>query len=259
MIKNEIKRLFFSRGMIIAVLLGMAVTLWHQYMYVWNSYFDSGSNICMDTVYYYWIGGDCGHFQTFLFYFMIPILAAMPTGCTYFDDIHSQYIYQYDFRNARTKYLTGKICGTFLTGVLVTVIPLFFSFLFTAMKFPLLYPEPIKGLGPDMFSFDTSLYYEHPFFHVVLFTFFAAIFSGGMALFVLSATYVFEHRFSVIISPFLIYYFLFSLDQMFGNNDYSPNYFLIPGFVSHLWWEFACGFIVIIFNIIIIFLLGKKR
>lgn len=259
MIKNEIKRMFFSKGMLVAVLLGTAVVLWHQFMYVWFPDFDRDSGICMDTVYYNWIGGDCGYLQTFLFYFMIPVLAVLPTGCTYFDDLHSGYVYQYKFRNVRTKYLTGKICGTFLTGALAAVLPLVLSFLLTAMKFPLLYPEPVNGLGPNMFSFDAALYYEHPFLHVVLFIFLAGIFSGGMALFALTATFIFDHRFSVMITPFVIYYFLFSLDQILGNHDYSPNYFLIPGFRVHLWWEFAAGFVVIACNIILVYQAGKKR
>lgn len=259
MIKNEINRMFFSKGMLAAIVLGMALVLWQQYIYVWFPDFDTSSAICADSVYYSWIGGDCGYLQTFLFYFIIPLLAALPTGYTYFDDLHSGYVYQYDFRNVRTKYLTGKICATFLTGAFVTVVPLVFSFLVTAMKFPLLYPEPIKRLGPDAFSFDTALYYEHPLLHVILFICLAGIFSGGMALFVLTATFVFDHRFTVMITPFVIYYFLFSLDQILGNHDYSPNYFLIPGFRPHLWWEYAGGMIVFVLNIFLIYRVGKKR
>ncbi len=257
--KNEMKRLFFSKGMLVAILLGMGVVLWHQVMYVWKPGFGQEGDLCMETVYYNWIGGDCSCLQTFLFYFMIPILAVLPTGCSYFDDIQSEYVYQYKFRGAQDEYLKGKVCATFLTGMIVTALPLISSFLMTAMKFPLLYPEPIKGLGPGLYSFDNALYYGHPLVHVILFICIAAIFSGGMAVFALTAAFIFNHKFSVMITPFVIFYFLFSMDQILGNHDYSPNYFLIPGFGPHLWWEFAVGLAVFALNIILFYHIGKKR
>lgn len=259
MIKNECKRLFFSKGMLLSLILGLIIVIWHQLLYVWNPQVNMNNGLCMESAYYNWIGGNCGQLQPFLFYFAIPLIVALPTGTTYFEDLDSGYVYHFYIRGVKKQYLIGKILATFLTGAFAIMIPLILSFLLTAMKFPLLMPEPINGLGPDLLSIDTELYFKQPFIHTIIFILIDGIFSGGMALFCLTGTYMLNHKFSVMITPFAIHYFIFSLDQIFGGNDYSPNYFLIPGFFTHLWWEFAVGFVLIIINIIIIYIIGRKR
>jgi hypothetical protein len=258
MIKNECKRLLCSKGMLMGMMIGLAIVLWHQVIYVWNPNMDLDNGLCMENVYYNWLGGNCGQLQTFLFYFILPILAALPTGYSYFEDYHSGYIYHFSVRGKKQTYLLGKMLATFLSGALVVIIPLVVSFVLTAMRFPLLYPEPVMGLGPDLLSFDIALYYQHPIVHTILFILADGIFAGGMALFVLTGTFMLHHRFSVMITPFVIYYFLFSLDQILGKHDYSPNYFLIPGFSPHLWWEFLLGFVVLAGNAVVIYFVGKK-
>lgn len=258
MIKSECKRLLFSKGMLMGIVIGLAIVIWHQVVYVWNPNVEINNGLCMENVYYNWIGGNCGQLQTFLLYFIIPILASLPTGYSYFEDLHSGYIYHFSVRGKKQTYLAGKILATFLTGALVVIIPLAASFLLTAMRFPLLYPEPVMELGPDLISFDIGFYYQHPLWHTILFILVDGIFFGGMALFVLTGTFMLNHKFSVMITPFVISYFLFSLDQILGKNDYSPNYFLIPGFSPHLWWEFFIGFAGIAVNAVVIYLVGKK-
>lgn len=258
MIKNECKRLLFSKGMLVGLVIGLAIVIWHQLIYVWNPYMEINNGLCMESVYYNWIGGNGGKLQTFLLYFILPILASLPTGYSYFEDLHSGYIYHFSVRGEKQRYLVGKILATFLTGAFVTTIPLAVSFLLTAMRFPLLYPEPVMGLGPDLMSFDIAYYYQHPLLHTMFFILVDGIFFGGMALFVLTGTFLWNYRFSVMITPFVISYFLFSLDQILGKHDYSPNYFLIPGFSPHLWWEFFVGFASIAVNVVVIYLVGKK-
>lgn len=258
-IKNEFRRIVFSKEMLLSILVGCLIVIWHQIVYVWNPGHVMENDRCMESVYYNWIGGNCGHFQTFLFYFVFPILAVLPTGASYLEDRNSGYINYYTVRGAHKKYMLGKILGTFVSGSIAVLIPLIFSFVLTAMKFPLLNPEPVMGLGPDVFSFDCEMYYENPLVHVSLFIWIDAIFSGGMALFAISACFIFEHRFAVLVTPFVIHYFLFSVDRIWGSNNLSPNYFLIPGFAPHLCWEYVISIIVFSLNICYICIMARKE
>ena len=149
--------------------------------------------------------------------------------------------------------------GTFVSGLIAVLIPLILSFVLTAMKFPLLNPEPVMGLGPDVFSFDCEMYYENPLFHSVLFMLIDAVFSGGMALFAIAGCFLFEHRFAVLVTPFVIHYFWFSVDRIWGYNNLSPNYFLIPGFAPHLWWEYVISIIVFVLNVCYIYIMARKE
>lgn len=258
-IKNELKRIVLSKGMLLSLVVGCSIVIWHQIVYVWNLGHTLDNDFCIESVYYNWIGGNCGHFQSFLFYFIFPILAVFPTGATYLEDRNTGYINYYTVRGAHKRYMTGKVLGTFVSGALAVLIPLVLSFVLTAVKFPLLNPEPVMGLGPDVFSFDCEMYYENPLMHSVLFILIDAVFSGGMALLAITGSFLFEHRFAVLLTPFVIHYFLFSVDRIWESNDLSPNYFLIPGFAHHLWWEYVVSIIVFILNICCIYIVGGKE
>ncbi|MCR5796306.1 MAG: hypothetical protein K6G63_00095 [Eubacterium sp.] len=259
-IKNEIKRIIFSKEMMVAVLLASVIVIWHQITYVWNPGHEViGSDGRIESVYYNWIGGNCAHFQSFFFFFVFPILAVIPSGGSYMTDRNSGYISQYTIRGAHKDYMIGKIIGTFFSGFFVVIFPLFLSFLLTAMKFPMINPESVMGLGPDAFSFDGEMYYHNPLIHTVLFILFDGIFSGGFALFSITACFLFSHRFAVLVTPFVIHYFLFSLDRIVNGNDLSPNYFLIPGFSPHLWWEYVVSIGVLVVNAILIYFISRKE
>ncbi len=81
------------------------------------------------------------------------------------------------------------------------------------------------------------------------------VFAGGIASIALLVAFFAEHKFVVLMSPFITYYFIFSLNNIIGAGSYAPNYFLIPGFYQNYIWEFIISFAVII--IIFIFYLRK--
>ena len=257
-LKNEMKRSFFNKGMVLSLLMGIGIILWHQVQYVWNPAHELNNGVCMESVYYNWIGGSCAPMQSFLFYFTIPLIAVLPCGCTYFDDLKSGYIFQMSTRGVKKDFLLSKFISVFLSGGFVIGVSLTLSFLMTAMKFPMLLPEPIMGLGPDMKSFDINFYYQYPFLHTVLFIFIDALFAGGLATISLVASFWMNHKFIIAIAPFIFYYFLFSLDQLLGGNDYSPNYFLIPGFSPHLIIEFVLGVFMMVIVFTYFYSKGKK-
>lgn len=188
--KNEFKRIVLSKEMFLSLVVGCLIVVWHQIVYVWNPGHALDNDRCMESVYYNWIGGNCGHFQSFLFYFVFPILAVFPTGASYLEDRNSGYINYYTVRGAHKEYMVGKMLGTFVSGLIAVLIPLILSFVLTAMKFPLLNPEPVMGLGPDIFSSDCEMYYENPLLHSALFMLIDAGFSGGMALFAITGCFL---------------------------------------------------------------------
>lgn len=254
---NELKRAFFGKGMVLAIIIGLGIVFWHQVQYVWNPNHGISNGLCMESAYYNWIGGSSAPMQSFLFYFLIPLLAVLPSECTFYEDLKSGFLDQLSIRGARTNYLKCKYIATFLSGGAVVGVCLFISFLLTAMKFPLLLPEPIKGVGPDFQSFDLCMFYQHPFIHTLFFIVIGVVFAGGSATIALAITYWLNHRFSIMIAPFVVYYFLFSLDQLIGETDYAPNYFLIAGFAPHLLVEFAVGVVVIVILFLIYYLKGR--
>ncbi|MEE3392899.1 MAG: hypothetical protein VZR00_04980 [Lachnospiraceae bacterium] len=255
---TEFSRMFYSKEALLSVILGMAVVLWHQILFVWKPSHTVMGGELMESAYYNWIGGNCLQIETYLFFMVIPILAVMPGGTTFFDDVRSGYIYQYKLRGAIREYIIAKEAAYFCTAALVVLIPLVSSFLFTAMRFPMTLPEPPMSLGPLAGCFDTGLYYQHPLVHTLLFMLYDIIFAGGISLFAMTGVFIFEHRFSAAAFPFLVYFFTYALFGLTGD-DLSPNYFLISGFQHHFISEYIIALAILFLNALAVYWVGRKE
>ncbi|MCX4269956.1 MAG: hypothetical protein OSJ62_15035 [Lachnospiraceae bacterium] len=242
---TECKRAFFSTGMVTALLIGIGIVLWHQYQYVWNVGVEQYNIYCPESVFYKWIGASSFPMQSYLFYLILPILACLPAGTSYYEDLHSGYYIHIYTRNQKKEYLFAKYTAAFLSGGIAVVLPLVLSLYFTAMRFPMLAPEPIMGFGPNARSVGAILYYKHPGLHTLLFLGIDFIFAGGIAGITLLTTFFTNYKFTALITPFVCYYFVFSLDNLLGVMNFSPNYFLIPGFFRNTIWEFLIGILIL--------------
>lgn len=240
-IEVECRRAIFSPGMATALLVGMAIVLWHQYQHVWASEIEMYNFFCPESLFYRWIGASCFPMQSYLYYLILPVLASLPAGVSYFEDLHTGYYRNMYLRNQKKEYLMAKYIAAFVAGGIAVTLPLIVSLYLTAMRFPALAPEPIMSFGPDRNSVGFSLYYSHPWLHTILFLVLDFIFAGGLAGIALLATFFTNYKFAALITPFVCCYFVFSLDNLFGSNNFSPNYFLIPGFERNNIWEFVIG------------------
>lgn len=244
-LKVEMKRGLCSKGMVASLVVGMSIILWYQFTYVADKR-EIMNCYCLESLFYNWIGASCAPMQSYLFFFILPLLAVMPAGATFFDDKKVGYDRNIFIRNKKREYLYAKYIVTFVSAGLAVILPLILSLILTAMRFPALKPEPIMSLGPDSTSMGFELFYTHPFLHTIMFLLIDFVFAGGFAGIALLASFLSEYKFVILIAPFVCYYFIFSLDSLFGGKDISPNYFLIPGFNKVYWWEYVVGFIILL-------------
>ncbi|MDD6071573.1 MAG: hypothetical protein PUC12_12305 [Clostridiales bacterium] len=254
----ELRRVLCSKGMLSALIVGISIVLWHQWQYVWNPSVSLYNCYCPESVYYNWIGASCFPIQSYLFYMILPILASLPAGLSYFMDLHTGYYRQLYLRNRKKEYLTAKYISAFLSGGFAVVIPLIISIYMTAMRFPALRPEEIMDYGPNRTSVGFFLFYEHPWLYILLFLAIDFVFAGGFATISLLSSFFTEQKFAILIMPFAFCYLLFSLDNIFGSNDFAPNYFLNPGFEKNNVYEYAIGAVMIFVVGVAYFILGRK-
>lgn len=254
--KIELKRSLNNKMMLLSLLLGCTISISHviQYVFVKDVY-DSSIMWCPESVYYNWIGASSFPMQSYLYYLILPILAVLPAGTLLYDDIKSGYVKNVFIRTKKSNYFIAKYVAVFISGGIAFVLPLIINFVLTSMWLPNLIPEPIIGIGPSLTSVGYEVYYSHPLLYNGLFLLVDFIFAGGMVSISLIAAYFVEHKFVVLISPFISYYFLYSLNNIIGINSFAPNYFLIPGFYQNYIWEFVISFAIIIISFI--FYLGK--
>lgn len=254
--KIEIKRSLKNKMMLVAILLGCAISISHAIQYVFvKDVYDSSIIWCPESVYYNWLGASSFPMQSYLYYLILPILAVLPAGTLLYDDLKSGYVKNVFIRTKKRNYFIAKYVAVFLSGGIAFVLPLILNLILTSMWLPALIPEPIIGIGPSLTSVGYEIYYSHPLIYNCLFLIVDFIFAGSMASISLLVAYFVEHKFVVLMSPFIAYYFIYSLNNIIGNNSWAPNYFLIPGFYQNYIWEFVISFVVII--IIFIIYLGK--
>lgn len=234
LILNECRRTIFSKGMLASLIIGLAIIGWHLYQHVWGPGITEENIFCPESVFYRWIGASSFPMQSYLYYLIIPLLAVLPGGSTYFEDVKSGYLQNIYTRTERRKYLVAKYISVTVAGGMAVLVPLIIDLYATCMRFPALKPEPIMSFGP---SFVTSLgyemYYNHTWIHSIIFLLFDFWFAGAIVGISLITTYFTEYKFAVLITPFVCYYFVYSMNNLFSEKIFSPNLFLIPGFSNN--------------------------
>ncbi len=232
-IKNECKRTIFSKGMAASLSIGLVIIGWHLYQYVWGPGITSENAYCPESVFYRWIGAGTFPMQSYLYYLIIPLLAVLPGGITYYEDLKSGYWQNIYTRTKRWKYLAAKYISVTVAGGIAVVVPLLVDLYATCMRFPALKPEPIMSIGPGRTAMGFQLFYTHPWIYTILFLMFDFLFAGAIVGISLITSFYTEYRFAVLITPFVCYYFTYSINSFFPKINFRPNLFLTPGFYDN--------------------------
>lgn len=137
---------------------------------------------------------------------LIPILAALPFGISYYIDKKTGYVNSIYIRERKGEYLTAKYIVTFVSGGFVTAIPVLVNFIGTAMVVPLI--NPIKGTHyfVNVADFLQSIYYNTPVIYILIVCLLYFIIGGLFATMCLGATYLVDMMFLVQLFPVIFVY-----------------------------------------------------
>jgi len=158
------------------------------------------------SVFNRWIGlAGVSSVQPFLFFLIIPVLAAYPFGDSFFQDKETGYIKNLLMRTNNKDYCIAKFFAVFLSGGIVVVAPLILNLLVTMLFYPSLLPDPVTG----MFAlWDDTLwcliFLHHPYLYVTIYMGLNFIFGGLFATICLPFSYLLGNRYIVLLVPFII-------------------------------------------------------
>jgi len=231
--KIELSRSLTSKGMLSALIIGFVIVLAQIFQEVipLSRLIDEGLKynkpmFTPGSTFMHWIGQSTS-METFLYYMILPILATIPFADSFFTDKKGGYIKNVLIRANKKDYYISKYIATFISGGLAVVIPLIVSFLITSMILPSIFPEVTNG-GVFSNSMWSKLFYTNPYIYILGYLIIDFIFSGLIATIALSVSLIAEYRFAVLIAPFLIYVFIYSLCSSFGITSSQPLFFLQP-------------------------------
>jgi len=160
----------------------------------------------MVTLFNRWIGGECYSLGEAVYFFVFPLLVAIPYGWSYCYESRSGYIRSAVLRSGRAPYFYSKYIAVFLSGGLAMVIPLLLNFLLTAMFIPAVRPEPsyVVWYGVNGSSLLSAVYYSRPFLYVFLYLLIDFLYGGLVACMSYALSAVCRNRIVVVLLPFVV-------------------------------------------------------
>ncbi len=214
-LRNEIKRGFCNNLFFISMLISGILVLWYsveRIPFCIESNLSFSNNAAFDGFleisYTNWIGSHNMYLQQNILYLIIPFLAVLPFGNSFYLDINQGFIKGICTRTKRSYYLISKYIAVFLSGGCAVIIPMILSFMISSAFLPTMLPEASYAFTNIYPVYKwADLFFVHPFLYTLLYIGLTFIFSGLTACMSLFVTYFLNKSFLVLIFPFFIYIF----------------------------------------------------
>ena len=237
-LRIEFKRAFSQYNIKLAILIGLMTCIAHCVLVFPIAYQSMLVELQSDyplkniiTAYDIWICGNQGHITSYIYFVIIPIIATLPYGTSFFSDMKKGYINQLVTRVSKSKYLITKYFVCFILGGLVTILPLIFNLIIAGMIFPMTTPMVASSYTAIRSAqFFGDLFYTQPMLYVFIGLFIVFVYSGLLATFSLFASRYSNYEWMVLMTPFVLYLFLNSLFSLFDLYSWQPLMFLNLGY-----------------------------
>jgi len=240
--KIELSRAFKSSGFYTSLFTGCVIAVAHCILNVFPYALRLTEYVAYNKpmmypgwLYSLWIGGNVSTMPSYLFFLIIPLLASLPYGDSFFTDVKGGYIQNVCIRSNRKDYYRAKYVSAFISGGSAVSIPLVLNFFLCALLLPALRPEVASGTNAiHESSTFPYLYFSMPLLYVAVYVLIIFLFSGLFSALSLLSSYYVGYRFLVLISPFIVYLFLMSLFGLLTMENWQPNNFLHPAYYGNV-------------------------
>lgn len=273
MMRLELDRALRSKAFLLAVFAGISITLWHFCRYGWqliehvlDVYQGTAGEGFFEMVDYaipvtqVWIGtSNVGHD---LYFFLLPLLCAVPYGASYAMERKSGYICNVITRVDSRTYRRAKLGAVFISGGLVSVIPLIFNLMLCMCFVPVMFPLAGSGLFAVMdSSFLSGLFFSSgTMAYIFIYLIFDFVFFGLLNGICLVMAWFEDNRFAVLLMPFMIYFALHVICGWgFQKGGWSPaNYTFFPALLTENVGAVLIELLVLLVPVIL-FICGRKK
>lgn len=245
----ELRRAFSEKSTKVAFIMGTVICIIHIFhnlgppiesMKVLNYFLKKGI-VYPIQVFETWICGNSYNLEGFLYFMILPILAVLPYGDSYFTDASSGFLVNIYARCKRRDYLKAKYIAVFTVAGTVFVVPLILNLAICSDLLPSLLPQVIANSNIYTAQIWFQLYATYPYVYIFLYLLIDFIFAGLTACLALATSLYTEKRLVVLIAPFIVHIFIYSVCGMLGPKamGYAPTYFLFSGFGASSIWIFV--------------------
>ena len=244
MIRLELKKAFKNKFFWIAVFVGILIT-YVSFSYNMKLYLNYKSDmkalgtsqnpmVAMFTVFNSWIGGEPFSLGTSIYFFVFPILVAIPYGWSYGEERATGYRKMMIVNVGRKAYYVAKYVAVFLSGGAAMIFPLLINFWMTLLMVPAICPDAEYSIYNAVFGsgFLSELYYTNPFLFVGIYFLIDFLWCGCFACVSMAVSGWIRQKWMAVLVPFIVLLmwdtgskFLYSYITGF-RKELSPFYFL---------------------------------
>lgn len=246
--KLELRRVIFNKWTGLAFIAGLVmcfIPLWDKFTYM-SEFYEMNSNgadkvLCTATPYDNWLLFEQMNSMHYLYLFIMPLLAALPFGASYYMDSKTGYIKQLVSRCGIRKYVMAKYGATFISGGTVVSLPLLIQLMLLALIYPVNKPQRFDSVFFCETAPGIDLFFEHPIIYCIIWCAIVFIVAGLFAVISIAVTDIAYNYFSIIITPFVFAFLLIFLVYATEINEisflysicavtnYSYNYWIFIG------------------------------
>lgn len=223
------------------------------------------SGLYPSSLYEGFINGDGFTIFNQLYYYLFPILAVLPFGCSFFTDENTGYLKYIYSQKRKEGYLLAKYMAAFLSGAVAGVLPAVLSFIFNALYLPAVIPNTLSQQSKiNDISVMADFYYACPWAYFLVYLLLGMLAGGFLATLALCVSFFARNALLVLFSPMIFYTALDYALVEIGHGEFSVSTIINP-VGSHFITKITLGgmfleisaFAVAAF--LIFFFVGKKR
>ncbi len=218
--KIEIERAFKNKYMILSIVVGNLIGIVHFMLSVVpkaihiEEYLKSGYP---PSVYNNALILDFGTYYNTVFYFVVPLICALPFAMSYFEDVESGYIKNICIRTNKKVYLVSKYFSVFISAGVVCIIPILVNLILTMTVIPMVSPEPATlmfGIYGVNYLYD--VFVGTPLLYVFIYVIINFLLSGVLSCLALPLTKLLPNKYLVMLVPFVLYFAVHAIFPLFS-------------------------------------------
>lgn len=279
LLQIELKKAFGSKLFWITLALGILIVSVSAYQNI-NGYFEFADGVKLRrefnagkvinplnqvfTLYNSWIGAEVSMPMNSLYYILLPLMAPLAYGWSYFTEKKSGYVKNVVTRIDKKKYYLAKYIAVFLAGGAVVAIPLLVNVLVVACVIPAYQPDMFYQIYYAMYyHYLTGLFYSIPVLYVAYVLVLDFVFAGLIATLSLALTFFVNNRFAVVLLPMLFFMWVQYMQDLARQTfpdmaPFSPQEFLKAYGDSALLWVVVWGIGLLVVTLGIVYGKGAK-
>lgn len=230
LLKTELKKMFKSNGLKISVLCSLIIVACQTIWFIINvrmvNNYDFQQRL-LDTgikekgmwfengILEGWIG--CEPFSPYngMLFMILPLLAILPFGLSFYDEWKSGYCEHIITSRNIKEYIICKITVVFISGGIGAVFPLLLSLIVSACYLPAISTDvlALQSVLNDTYMFS-FLYYDYPVFYALVYSLIVFVYGGIFSMLAFMVSRWMNNKFIILSFPLIVHVFLLYFDKI---------------------------------------------